>query len=54
MLPRTWRFVATLPEDAQGKVVEELLRGEVERGDRGAAALRPEDRPTVLEQMTAA
>jgi hypothetical protein len=51
MLPRIWRFVSALPEDAQGKVVEELLRREVERGDRRATALRREDRPTVLEEV---
>lgn len=53
MLPRTWRFVTALPEDAQGKVIEELLREEIERGARGMAPPRSEDRPSVLEETAA-
>lgn len=31
VLPRAWRYVARLPEDAQGKVTQSLLRAQFER-----------------------
>jgi 3-hydroxymyristoyl/3-hydroxydecanoyl-(acyl carrier protein) dehydratase len=47
LLPRAWRIVAALPEDAQGKVTARLLRRLFE-DDPEAGAARPEA-PTRLE-----